>query len=193
MAGRRTPRSNEIAMDDIVKQAMAKWPNVPDCYGWLGLDGRGDWYLRDDAAQAAGTFSSGVPGAKGSRLQHEKLIEFIQRNYAPDEQGRWYFQNGPQRVYVELQYTPWVWRVGTNGQVTAHSGQAVRPSASFLDEAGHLYLVTSLGIGLVHTADMGPAAAMVEAGSWTPMELSQATLERRFSFVRSPWLQLQRT
>nr|WP_315463828.1 DUF2946 family protein [uncultured Rhodoferax sp.] len=180
-------------MDDIVKQAMAKWPNVPDCYGWLGLDGRGDWYLRDDAAQAAGTFSSGVPGAKGSRLQHEKLIEFIQRNYAPDEQGRWYFQNGPQRVYVELQYTPWVWRVGTNGQVTAHSGQAVRPSASFLDEAGHLYLVTSLGIGLVHTADMGPAAAMVEAGSWTPMELSQATLERRFSFVRSPWLQLQRT
>ncbi|MFZ9138137.1 MAG: DUF2946 family protein, partial [Hylemonella sp.] len=24
-------------MDDIVRQAMAKWPNVPACYGWLGL------------------------------------------------------------------------------------------------------------------------------------------------------------
>ena len=41
-------------MDDIVKQAMAKWPNVPHCYGWLGLDARGNWYMRDDSAQAAG-------------------------------------------------------------------------------------------------------------------------------------------
>jgi hypothetical protein len=30
-------------MDDIVKQAMAKWPNVPACHGWLGLDARGHW------------------------------------------------------------------------------------------------------------------------------------------------------
>ena len=44
-------------MDDIVKQALAKWPNVPDCYGWLGLDARGHWYLRDDAVQAAVTGS----------------------------------------------------------------------------------------------------------------------------------------
>ena len=65
-------------MDDIVKQAMAKWPNVPNCYGWLGLDERGHWYLRDDPAQARGRFQSGVPGSKGSLLQHEKLIEFIQ-------------------------------------------------------------------------------------------------------------------
>ena len=41
-------------MDDIVKQAMAKWPNVPACSGWLGLDARGQWYLRDAAAQALG-------------------------------------------------------------------------------------------------------------------------------------------
>ena len=34
-------------MDDIVKQAMAKWPNVPACWGWLGLDARGNWWLRD--------------------------------------------------------------------------------------------------------------------------------------------------
>ena len=34
-------------MDELVQQAMAKWPNVPHCYGWLGLDARGRWYLRD--------------------------------------------------------------------------------------------------------------------------------------------------
>ena len=80
-------------MDDIVKQALAKWPNVPDCYGWLGLDARGRWYMRDDATQAQGRF----PSAKGSLLQHEKLIEFIERNYEPDAHGQWFFQNGPQR------------------------------------------------------------------------------------------------
>ena len=25
-------------MDDIVKAALKKWPNVPDCYEWLALD-----------------------------------------------------------------------------------------------------------------------------------------------------------
>ncbi len=43
-------------MDDIVRQAIAKWPNVPDCYGWLGLDARGRWFMRDDAVQAQGSF-----------------------------------------------------------------------------------------------------------------------------------------
>ena len=41
-------------MDDLVRQAMVKWPNVPDCFGWLGLDSRGQWYMRDDRAQALG-------------------------------------------------------------------------------------------------------------------------------------------
>ena len=44
-------------MDEIVKQAMAKWPNVPHCYGWLGLDARGNWYMRDDRVQAEGSFT----------------------------------------------------------------------------------------------------------------------------------------
>jgi len=37
-------------MDEIVKQALAKWPNVPHCTGWLLLDRRGQWRMRDDAA-----------------------------------------------------------------------------------------------------------------------------------------------
>ncbi len=180
-------------MDDIVKQAMAKWPNVPDCIGWLGLDGRGDWYLRDDAAQAAGAFNSGKPGAKGSRLQHEKLIDFIQRNYGADPKGRWYFQNGPQRVYVELQYTPWIWRIEDGGLVHAHTGTPTSVQASYLDESGLLYLSAPQGIGLIHTADMERAAMLVEQGVWSPQELSAATLESQFGFVRSPALTANKT
>ncbi len=89
-------------MDAIVEQAMRKWPNVPHCYGWLGLDQRGQWWLRDLAAQAAGDFAH----SKGSRLEHTQLIGFIERNYAADAQGCWFFQNGPQRVFVELENTP---------------------------------------------------------------------------------------
>lgn len=173
-------------MDDIVRQAMAKWPNVPDCYGWLGLDARGNWYMRDDRAQAAGAFDSGRPGAKGSLLKHEKLIEFIQRNYESNAQGHWYFQNGPQRVYVELEATPWVWRVQVDGTVHAHDGTSAEVQRSVLDESGHLYLQTSLGFGLVHTQDMAQAAELVEAGRWVPETEAMSSLPTRYAYVRSP-------
>eukprot|EP01136_Pigoraptor_vietnamica_P006422 Opistho-1_new@39351 len=94
-------------MDAIVQAALKKWPNVPHCYGWLALDARGDWYMRDERIQAAGAF----PQVKGSKVNHEKLREFIARNYAADEQGCWFFQNGPQRVYLQLEAAPWVWRI----------------------------------------------------------------------------------
>ena len=70
-------------MDDIVKAALKKWPNVPHCYGWLALDARGDWYMRDDRIRAAGPF----PQVKGSRITHDKLLAFIHRNYDRDERG----------------------------------------------------------------------------------------------------------
>ncbi len=173
-------------MDDIVRQAMAKWPNVPDCYGWLGLDARGNWYMRDDRAQAAGAFDSGRPGAKGSLLRHEKLIDFIQRNYAANPQGCWFFQNGPQRVYVELEATPWIWRIENDGTVRAHSGEPVSVRRCVLDERGHVYLQTERGLGLVHTQDVGRAAERVEAGLWRPEEEASASLPSRYGYVRSP-------
>lgn len=173
-------------MDDIVKQAMAKWPNVPHCYGWLGLDARGDWYMRDDRTQALGAFASGVPGAKGSRLQHAKLIEFIQRNYGVDGSGQWYFQNGPQRVYVELEATPWVWRVSSSQQISAHDGRAAAYQQCFTDELGWLYCQTDLGFGLVHTQDVGDAAVAIEDGRWAVQEMLRAELPARFGYVASP-------
>ena len=116
-------------MDDIVKQAMAKWPNVPHCYGWLALDARGGWRMRDEAAQQA--------NAPGDRLTNAALVGFINRNYQHDEQGRWYFQNGPQRVYVNLEATPFIARTDPAQGMVVQTGAAV-PAIErlYLTEAG---------------------------------------------------------
>jgi hypothetical protein len=169
-------------MDDIVRQAMAKWPNVPHCHDWLGLDARGQWYMRDDRTQAAGPF----PASKGSLLRHDKLIDFIHRNYEHDGQGRWYFQNGPQRVYVELEAAPLVWRIAPDGGIAAHTGRPAQVRGAVLDEAGRLYLETDLGFGLVHSMDMPLAADLVESGAWQPREMAAAELPGRYGFVLSP-------
>ena len=181
-------------MDDIVKAALLKWPNVPDCFGWLGLDARGNWYMRDDQAQAAGPFgapsneSGRQAASKGSLLKHDKLIEFIQRNYASNAQGHWFFQNGPQRVYVELEATPYIWRVGNppDFEVTAHDGQVAITQRCIIDEHGRVYLETAFGFGLVHTQDMLQAANAIEQGLWVPQEVLAKDLQTRFGYVRSP-------
>lgn len=172
-------------MDDIVKAALKKWPNVPACFGWLALDARGDWYMRDDRIQHAGPF----PKVKGSRIQHEKLRDFIERNYASDEPGRWFFQNGPQRVYVELEAAPWVWRLtGVAGavQITSHSGLAAQFGSAWLDEHERLFLATDLGLGIVHSLDMELASDCVERGDWVPATTQLAALCRRFGVCLSP-------
>src|SRR6185312_406577 len=173
-------------MDDMVLQALAKWPNVPHCYGWLGLDARGRWYMRDDRAQAAGPFAGGAPASKGSLLRHEKLLEFIQRNYEADARGQWFFQNGPQRVYVELEVTPLVWRVNADFSIVAHTGRRAQVRRCLLDDEGRLYLEADFGLGLVHTLDMGLAADAVEQGLWLPQPVAASELPARFGYVRSP-------
>ena len=158
-------------MDDIVLKAIAKWPNVPHCYGWLGLDARGQWWMRDDQAQALGGFSSNVAGAKGSQLRHDKLIDFINRNYETDAQGRWFFQNGPQRVYVELQATPIVWRVQNDFSIVAHTSAPGRAQRCIVDEYGRVYMDADRGFGLVHTQDVALAAEAIEQGLWVPEQV----------------------
>ena len=76
-------------MDTAVIQALARWPNVPDCYDWLMLDRRGRWRLRHP--QDAMRFEP---------IQHAELRDYIARNYSVDTSGAWYFQNGPQKVFV---------------------------------------------------------------------------------------------
>jgi hypothetical protein len=172
-------------MDEIVKAALKKWPKVPHCYAWLALDARGDWYMRDDRIQAAGPF----PRVKGSRIVHEALRAFIHRNYECDESGCWFFQNGPQRVYVELEVAPWVWRVQGDAkvpQLTSHTGRPAVFEAAFVDEDGRLFVATDIGLGLVHTLDMGLAADAVEAGTWPVEEVRFETLPGRFGYRLSP-------
>jgi hypothetical protein len=192
-------------MDDIVKAALKKWPNVPACHGWLALDARGDWYMRDERVQHAGPF----PQVKGSRITHDKLKAFIERNYGADSAGRWFFQNGPQRVYVQLEATPWVWRLmwsppvgvakaageqaGEAGPaaarrlaVTSHTGLPAQVRACWLDAEGRVYLDTDLGFGIVHSQDMLEAAQAVESGLWSPELLLADDAPARFGYVRAP-------
>jgi len=139
-------------MDNIVTRAMAKWPNVPVVYGWLKLDRRGRWSIKI-------TPPEGAPNAapRFEPVANRKLNEFIGRNYARDEQGRWYFQNGPQRVYVSLDYTPLVYRIASDHPLTfeTHTGAACTSlHAVWMDEAGNLLLVTERGPGLLADRDL---------------------------------------
>jgi hypothetical protein len=172
-------------MDDIVKAALKKWPNVPHCYHWLALDARGDWYMRDERIQHAGPF----PQVKGSRIQHEKLQDFIQRNYEPDAQGHWFFQNGPQRVYVQLEAAPWVWRLQWRDgrlHMASHTGRPAHVRSVWLDEAGRLFADSDIGFGIVHTQDVLDAAQAVEQGLWHPQPLVFAQAQQQFGFTLDP-------
>jgi hypothetical protein len=130
-------------VDEIVIRSMLKWPDVPSVYGWLALDRRGDWLIKT----VSGAFS---------RISNAAVVAFIGRNYAADGEGRWYFQNGPQRVFVSLHYTPWVWRLDDSAErLVAHTGPAAGAiRAGFVDESGALLLETALGIGVVSDRDL---------------------------------------
>ena len=140
-------------MDDIVKQAMAKWPNVPYCYGWLALDARGAWRMRDEAAQRA--------GAPGDKLTNAALVGFIARNYLSDERGCWYFQNGPQRVYINLEATPFIARTDPAQGLVLHTGQPLgAPEEAFMTEAGGIVLRAGQTVAQVDDRD---AAQLLQA------------------------------
>src|SRR6476646_4564329 len=134
-------------MDDIVKQAMAKWPNVPYCYGWLALDARGAWRMRDEAAQRAGT--------PGDKLTNAALVGFIARNYLADERGCWYFQNGPQRVYLNLETTPFVARTDPQQGLVLQTGAALETlDGAYLTEIGELIVQSGAVVAQVDDRDM---------------------------------------
>jgi len=142
-------------MDDIVKQAMAKWPNVPHCYGWLALDARGTWRMRDEAAQRA--------DAPGDKLGNTALIGFINRNYARDERGCWYFQNGPQRVYVNLEATPFIARTDPGQGFILHTGEAMTaPEQVFMLEAGSILLRTGEHLAQLDDRDVAQLLQAIE-------------------------------
>lgn len=94
-------------MDTSVIDAIKRWPNVPAAWGWLSLTCRGEWRLHPlgDAAE----------GGPGESITNEQITGFINRNYLGDNQGQWLFQNGPQKVYVRLDSTPYILRTVFGG------------------------------------------------------------------------------
>jgi hypothetical protein len=145
----------EASVDDIVKQAMAKWPNVPHCYDWLLLDARGSWRMRDEAAQRA--------GRPGDKLANPALVGFIDRNYLHDERGCWYFQNGPQRVYVILEATPFIARTDPAAGFVLHTGQAPSaPERAFMTEDGRLIVQSGEVVAQLDDRDMAQVLAALE-------------------------------
>ena len=123
-------------MDEQVLRSLIKWPNVPACFGWLALDRRGQWRMIDEFAQ-----QNQLPG---QAIQHTILNEFISRNYACDTLGRFFFQNGPQRVFISLAATPWVARITPSAQGTQLITQCqteIKPSSALSDENGNIYIV----------------------------------------------------
>jgi len=129
-------------MDEQVLRSLVKWPNVPHCFGWLALDRRGQWRMRDEFAQA-----NNLPGHV---IQHTTLNAFIARNYACDIKGRYFFQNGPQRVFITLDATPWIVRIiPTHAEpcLLTQCQNSFKPQGALSDESGNIYIT-----GLVKNA-----------------------------------------
>lgn len=135
-------------MDLEVLQAMQRWPNVPHVYGWLALDARGRWRIHPQG----GGPGSGEP----EPIANEQICRFIARNYAADERGCWYFQNGPQRVYVHLHAAPFIFRRDATGAgLETHTGLRVNTVGQWLlDDEGRLYAHSDAGPGMVDDRDL---------------------------------------
>lgn len=124
-------------MDDWVERALARWPNVPALFGWLRLNQRGQWLIQD-----------GV-------ITNQRIIDVMGRNYDCDEHGRWFFQNGPQRGYVALDYTPLVLFAQPDDGLLTHTRLPVtQTTTALLDQTGALVLNTEHGPGVLSDHDL---------------------------------------
>ena len=202
-------------MDEQVLRSLIKWPNVPHCFGWLALDRRGQWRMRDEFAQDN--------QLAGSVIQHAALNEFISRNYACDSLGRYFFQNGPQRVFITLDATPWIARIipsESGPQLLTQCGTQIKPQGALSDEKGNIYItgiivqslsdqidstvfsqIESLSVALLHDHDLdlfSDQSKVIEdacsfRGSWQwdgkelPIEpIHSLELSERFRFIKAP-------
>jgi len=151
-------------MDEAVLRSLAKWPDVPAVYGWLALDRRGNFLI------------------KGEKIGNTALREFICRNYEADARGCWYFQNGPQRVYVRLAYTPLV--VHYEGErLLDHCGRDFgTPENLFSDEEGSVLVQNGARVALVDDRDLERFAESADR----LLRIGSGDVAQRFGFVRDP-------
>ncbi|WP_298290553.1 DUF2946 family protein [Thiomonas sp.] len=188
-------------MDAAVVRAMARWPNVPRCTGWLALDQRGQWWLRDQVSSPVWPRrADGLLDKTGAGpVLHTGLAAFIGRNYAADPSGTWYVQNGPQRVDVTLETAPWILRLQHDAalgwQVQTHTGANATPAAVWLDAQGRIWMQTSVGPGLLHSNDVPLLAAHLDAAGSSlhlpgaaplPVHEFSGSAAERFGFQPDP-------
>jgi hypothetical protein len=172
-------------MDEMVRSAMLKWPDVPSVYGWLSLDRRGRWRVRVQGAD------SGPP--RFEPIGNAALNAFIGRNYQPDARGCWYFQNGPQRVFVRLDFMPLVYRLDGPGFADQCGTQVRELEAAWLDEQGSLILLADGRAGGLDGRDLAPYADRLAEGIFEHGDrrlrvghLASGKIEAMFGFVREP-------
>jgi hypothetical protein len=136
-------------MDQSVLDAQIRWPDVPAAYGWLSLTARGEWRLHP--------LGDAYLGGLGEGITNIQILSFFGRNYAAEPSGEWFFQNGPQRVYVRLDAAPFVVRLDpTLGLLVSHNEQIIeRITQWLLDEDGQLYAQTNLGPARIDDRDLG--------------------------------------
>jgi hypothetical protein len=152
-------------VDEIVARSILKWPNVPAVFGWLSLDRRGNWRI------------------KGERISNTALREFISRNYEADPQGRWYFQNGPQRVYVALEYAPLVVRFD-GPELMDHCGRPFAPRRALVDDEGSVLFEGWGTIALLDDRDLLQFADSPYA--LNPVAKARSEIPREYGFVPDP-------
>lgn len=164
---------------------MARWPDVPDVYGWLSLTEHGQWRLhpQGDALDAGGpgdgtqaspssdadpssTTATGA-GSPGEAITSPPILSFIDRNYTHDDRGQWYFQNGPQKVYVRLDGAPYILQTSTSSldalRLRTHNGLDVDSVDSWwLDHTGRLFAMTAHGAGLIAGRDLSSVLAALK-------------------------------
>lgn len=135
-------------MDQTVRDALARWPDVPAAYGWLSLDPRGAWRFHPEGKAA--------DGGPGEPITNTQILAFIGRNYLADEAGNWYFQNGPQRAYVRIDAAPLILRYAGQGEGWMDHTGATRqaPTQWWLDDLGRLFARTDRGPAMVDDREL---------------------------------------
>jgi len=135
-------------MDKAVLDAIERWPDVPAVFGWLSLSRRGQWRLHPGGTALAGGY--------GESIQNQQILSFMDRNYTCDEQGQWFFQNGPQRVFVRLDSAPLI--VSLTGQpalLRTHNQLEVQRIDDWLiDHDGNLFLQCDQGAASINDLDL---------------------------------------
>ena len=167
-------------MDQSVLDAVKRWPDVPAVYGWLSLTARGEWKLHPlgDARQ----------GGAGQGISNTQILGFIDRNYAAQPDGAWFFQNGPQRVYVRLDAAPLIVHVDpTSHSLTTHYKKTVQRVSHWLcDETGQLYAKTDCGPSRIDDRDLQTLGEVLHSqDGLSLLDLFEKFAERVFDAANS--------